>query len=192
MVGNALSVRTAANLSMKYKTINFVAFQIGWFACVLGGANSMPWLGPLVFLPIIAWHLYQADRPQQEIKLMLTALLIGVLFDQSLLSAGWLQYPAGPWPSNLLPVWMMALWPLFASTLNLSMHWLSGRMVVASLLGLIGGPLAYLAGMELGAMQFLQPEKLTVALAIGWAVIMPLLLLLSTRFNGFKPDMARE
>ena len=27
---------------------NAIAFQLGWFACVLGGANQMPWLGTLV------------------------------------------------------------------------------------------------------------------------------------------------
>ncbi|MEK9940662.1 MAG: DUF2878 family protein, partial [Methylotenera sp.] len=25
--------------------INFVLFQLAWFACVLGAANSQPWLG---------------------------------------------------------------------------------------------------------------------------------------------------
>ena len=24
---------------------NFLAFQIGWFACVLGGAHDLPWVG---------------------------------------------------------------------------------------------------------------------------------------------------
>lgn len=26
---------------------NFLAFQFGWFACVTGGANSVPWVGVL-------------------------------------------------------------------------------------------------------------------------------------------------
>jgi hypothetical protein len=27
--------------------VNFVAFQLGWFACVLGAAQGLPWLGPV-------------------------------------------------------------------------------------------------------------------------------------------------
>jgi hypothetical protein len=35
---------------------NFVAFQTGWFACVLGAANGMPWLGVIVAVLVVGWH----------------------------------------------------------------------------------------------------------------------------------------
>jgi len=38
--------------------LNFILFQIAWFACVLGAANAMPWLGVLVTVVILIWHLY--------------------------------------------------------------------------------------------------------------------------------------
>ncbi len=34
--------------------LNFAAFQIGWFACVLGAANGFPWLGPVVVAAVVA------------------------------------------------------------------------------------------------------------------------------------------
>ena len=33
---------------------NFILFQIGWFACVPGGANDRPWLGAGIVLAIVA------------------------------------------------------------------------------------------------------------------------------------------
>ncbi len=37
--------------------LNFVAFQLGWFACVLGAANALPWLGPVVVATVVSLHL---------------------------------------------------------------------------------------------------------------------------------------
>ena len=58
---------------------NFITFQLGWFACVLGAANGMPWIGPAVCLPILALHLAWAARPVAEINLMAAALVFGLL-----------------------------------------------------------------------------------------------------------------
>ncbi|MFZ0468432.1 MAG: DUF2878 family protein, partial [Thiogranum sp.] len=46
---------------------NALAFQLGWFACVLGGANQLPWAGTLVAVLIAAWHLSRAQRPGREL-----------------------------------------------------------------------------------------------------------------------------
>ena len=165
--------------------LNIACFQLGWFACVLGAAQSMPWIGPLVAVPVIALHLYQADNSRLEIVLMLIAAFVGSLFDQSLLSLGLIKFTSGSMHGYLLPLWMVTLWLLFATTLNVSLRWMRGRPVVAVLFGVVGGPLAYMGGVKLGAMQFLQPTPLLIALAIGWGIFMPALLWLSTRLDGF-------
>ncbi len=46
--------------------VNFVAFQAGWFACVLSAANGRPWLGVLVVGLIVALHLRTARRAQSR------------------------------------------------------------------------------------------------------------------------------
>ena len=40
---------------MMKKIINLTLFQIAWFAAVLGAANDVPWLGPLVMVPVLVW-----------------------------------------------------------------------------------------------------------------------------------------
>ena len=56
------------------------------------------------------------------------------------------------------------------------------------MLGGIAGPLAYLAGVKLGAMVFLQPLAATIALAVGWALAMPWLAWMASRLDGFEPE----
>jgi hypothetical protein len=167
------------------KTIgNFVTFQIGWFACVLGAANGMPWLGPVVCLPIIALHLATAGRPGPEINLMAAALAIGVVMDSLLVISGWLAYENGMLLGGMAPYWILAIWVLFASTLNVSMRWLRGRYLLAAVFGAVGGPLSYLAGAKLGAVELVNASAALVALGVIWAFTMPALMRLAERFDG--------
>ena len=70
---------------------NAIAFQLGWFACVLGGANQLPWLGTLVAILIVYWHLNQAQRPGRELTLLAVVGALGALWDSLLVAAGWLE-----------------------------------------------------------------------------------------------------
>jgi hypothetical protein len=170
---------------MSLKLINFVLFQLGWIACVWGGAHALPWLGVACTLPILYWHLRQALLPTQEIKLLLLAMIIGGLFDQTMLTFNLVSYPQSAWPDGLLPVWMLCLWLLFASTLNVSLRWLRASMPLAAVFGLIGGPLAYLAASRIGAVTLSPGYPSWLALALAWACLTPLLLWLAARFDGY-------
>ena len=79
------------------------------------------------------------------------------------------------------------MWVLFATTLNLSLSFLKGRPLVAAAMGFVAGTLAYLGGAKLGGITFIDQTSALIALAVGWAVIMPLLTLLAERFNGVAP-----
>ena len=166
--------------------VNFVAFQFGWFACVLGAAHGLPWLGPVVVALVVALHLTTARRPMSELYLVLAAMGIGLLVDSLLLATEWLQYPVGLWLPGLAPYWIISMWALFATTLNVSMGWMRGRPVVTVLMGAIGGPLSYLAGEKLGAIELTQPIHALAALSLAWALAMPLLMRLSARFDGVR------
>ncbi|ACT50552.1 DUF2878 domain-containing protein [Methylovorus glucosotrophus] len=170
---------------MFLKVINFVLFQLGWMACVWGGAHGLPWLGVACTLPILYWHLRQALLPGQETRLLLLAMVMGGLFDQALLTLELVSYPASAWPAGLLPLWMLCLWLLFASTLNVSLRWLRGSMPLAAVFGLIGGPLAYLAASRIGAVTLASGYLPWLVLALAWAILTPLLLWLSIRFDAY-------
>lgn len=166
--------------------INLAASEAGWFACVSGAANGMPWLGPLVVLGLILFHLRLSKRPGPEIRLILSVVLIGLVADSLLVATGLVSYPTGTWLEGFAPYWILAMWALFATTLNVTFKWLRGRYVLAAVLGAIGGPLAYLAGKELGAITFDEQTLALCALAVIWAVAMPLLMKLSVRMDGMS------
>ena len=75
--------------------LNVIAFQFGWFACVLGAAHDQPWLGSAVVAVLVAVHLATAIRPAVEVRLVAAALVIGVLWETLLLAGGWIEYPTG-------------------------------------------------------------------------------------------------
>jgi len=171
--------------------LNFAAFQVGWFACVLGAANGQPWVGLPVVGLAIALHLLLAKRPGQEARLIGVAILTGLVADSLLASSGWLRY-ASPAPAEgLAPYWILAMWALFATTLNVSMGWLKGRTGLAVLLGAVFGPLSYMAGRRLGALEFIDFQAGTLALALAWAIAMPLLMLAAARFDGTRGSVSR-
>jgi hypothetical protein len=172
--------------------INILAFQIGWFACVLGAAHGMPAMGSLTALAIVGVHLARAANFRSELMLVALSGLIGLLADTLLILFGLIQYASGLLFENIAPHWIVAMWMIFATTLNISFRWLRGRPILAALLGAAAGPLAYAGGSGLGAATFPQgacPGLLGVALV--WALAMPALIWISERYDGIaRPDAA--
>lgn len=163
--------------------VNFIGFQIGWFACVLGAANDKELLGMIIALGIVIYHVVAQADPINELKLVLVAVVIGLFWETWVLSFSILRYPSHPEALFWAPTWLIMMWALFATTINLSMGWLKGRWVLAVLMGAIFGPLAFVAGEKLGAVVFLDLILSMIVLAIGWGLLMPLLLWLAERIN---------
>ncbi len=164
--------------------VNILAFQIGWLACVWGGASHRPWLGTATAAVIIALHLWRAAHPRRELVLIVIAGALGLAWDSVLVSAGLVSYPSGVLLDGTAPHWIVALWMTFATTLNVSLRWLKDRPLPGALLGAVAGPAAYWAGSRLGGIEFLEPLPATVALAFGWAVALPVLMACAKRFDG--------
>jgi len=166
--------------------VNFIAFQFGWLSSVIGAARDMPWLGPVVFLAVLLVHLKQARRPDLELGLVIACGVIGTWFDSLLVAAGWVVYPSGQFMPFMAPYWIITMWMLFATTLNRSMGWLRGRLLLAAVLGAVAGPASYVAGQKLGGIVFVEPVAALALLASGWALLMPVLMVLAERLDGFR------
>ncbi len=170
--------------------LNFVGFKLGWLACVLGGANGWPLAGTAVALAIVLLHVALAAAPGRELTLILIAGAIGAAWDSMLAASGLLIYATGAPFAVAAPYWIVAMWLLFATLLNKSLRWLHGRLWLAAAFGAVGGPLAFYAGHRLGAVDFADPRAALVALSVGWALIMPLLVVLAQRLDGTEPRAA--
>lgn len=164
--------------------INVAAFKLGWLSSVFGGAQQLPWLGPAVVLMAVSLHLFFARKPATELTLIFICGLMGAVFDSVLVAAGWVTYPSGLVSEVLAPYWIVGMWMLFATTLNVSLKWLRQQPLLAAAIGLVAGPLSYLGGHKLGGMEFLNQTVALTALAVGWAMMMPVLMHVAQRFDG--------
>ena len=162
----------------------FILGQAGWFACVLGASSGKAYLGIALVIVLVVAHLLRATRAAPEIKLIAAVLIIGGSWESALLFLGLLSYPTSGDTHGIAPLWLLALWGLFAAQFNTTYRWLKKRLLIGALLGAFAGPLSFRAGAALGALQFVKPLPATVALAIGWACLLPLIIILSRRWDG--------
>lgn len=190
MMGRLRNPAAAPGPSRKLVWLNFGVFQIVWMGAVLSAAHGEPLLGCGLIALAVAWHLKVAPAPRQEIKLIALVSLIGLAFECLRMLQADVIYPSGQ-PVDWLPAyWLIALWALLATTLNLSLRWLHAYPGISAFFGLFGGPLAFMAGARLGAATFVNQQQALLSLAVGWFVLMPALVRLSRRCDGFAPQGA--
>jgi hypothetical protein len=159
--------------------LNFVGYQLVWFVAVLG-AGAGHWQPALwAGATFAALQLWFSRMRQGDLRLVAVALALGLLIDGLLARSAWLHYAvASPaLPPGGAPLWILVLWVSFALTLNHSLQWLAAHRSWAILLGVIGGPLAYLGAARLsGAVTFGTPAWPALAvLAVGWGIAMAVL-----------------
>ena len=169
---------------MKPLVINLTLFKAGWLAAVLTAAATLPALGTAAIAVVIAIHLYRSDQRRAEIRLLGASALIGIVWESVLVQAGILSYTTGVFAAGVAPYWIVAMWLLFATTLNVGMRWLRRNWMVAAVAGAVGGPLSFLAGQKAGAVVFTNPVTALVVISAGWAVILPLLVHLADVFEA--------
>ena len=61
--------------------VNYALYQIGWFACVLGGASHRPWTGCLIALTLVGVHLTRSLERSIEVRLMALATAVGAIVE---------------------------------------------------------------------------------------------------------------
>ena len=77
---------------------------------------------------VVAWHLARAGSPARELGLVPSRWLMGAVFETLLVQGGCLRFDGGALLAGAAPVWMVALWANFATTLNVSLRALRGRL----------------------------------------------------------------
>lgn len=164
--------------------LSLALFNGGWFCCVLGAAYGFPWLGPLYVSVWLVWKVAGTRSKSGEALFILLAAIVGYTLDSTLFLAGMLletgQDSFG-WPA---PLWMVCLWANLAGALGGCPGFLKKRYILGCAAGVIGGPMAYFSGRQLGAIDLADPLVASLAaIAAEWAIAMPLLLFLDARLS---------
>lgn len=168
--------------------INLIGFQLCWFLCVAYG-ESMVLVVPLLWIalqPVLLNNLLasknamNSSRLSGEYLLVLAAVFAGCVIEYGLAYAGvWAE------PSTItVPLWLIALWALFAGCIYHSFAWLQGRYLLAAALAAISAPLSYIAGAALNQHYELAAGWFPLVLIGGvWSLIMPSMLYLARRLE---------
>ena len=153
----------------KKQIINFLLFQAGWFACVLGGDQT----ALITTLVILIIHLRWIGQWRLEREILAVSLLLGSAIDSCLGNFDILIFSG---EGRLLPIWLACLWLLFGTTLRHSFDWTREHRLLGAMLGMIGGPASYYAGTKLTDVSLMEPAWLTLLiLSAIWAVVIPVL-----------------
>ena len=166
---------------MNSMLVNLTLFKAGWLASVFAAAASVPLAGTAVIGIAVAVHLLRSGQPRDELRLLALAAAIGFLWESLLVSAGIVQYGTSAVIAGIAPYWIVAMWVLFATTLNVGMRWLRKSLLLAVAFGAIGGPMSFLAGEKIGAVSFADTSTALFAIGLGWAIFLPLLVRFSAR-----------
>lgn len=153
--------------------INVIGFQIGWFSCVLMAARGTPAIGALIALCIVSYAIISAPDKRASIDTLIIVSVTGSIWDSALTNAGLLVFDSGIFSSYFAPYWIITMWLLFSTTLNVSLRWLYNRPMLSALLGFVLGPLAYQGGAALGAVEIPDDLLTNTVIAAGWAIILP-------------------
>lgn len=167
--------------------INIVAFQAAWLALVLGAANGDTAVGFAAAIVAIGLHLFRSPARFEELKLIAAATVIGLVAESAILAIGVVAYAApGPLPW-FPPSWLVVMWAVFATTLNVTFRPLRSWTLGAAFVGFTVVPLAYLVGAKLGGMTLAAPTVRSLSLiGLAWLVALPLLFFLARRFDGWR------
>lgn len=170
---------------MPANTINYLLYQIGWFACIFGAAWQQELAGVFIAILLTSAHLWLSSDRDVEVRLVATALLVGTVVES-------VQAAAGTYTSTTVfdlggnqPIWLLTLWAQFAITFRYCLRGVLRRPWAALLFGACGGPLAFLAADRLGALTLLPPlgEGL-LRISAAWTIALLLFSWVTRRWSG--------
>lgn len=172
-------------------TLNAVGYQSVWAAAVLGAGAGHALAGPAAAAVFIVSQWALSPVPRRDLLLVGASAALGMAVDSAQAAAGLFAFQAGIAPAWLCPPWLLAIWAAFGTTLNGCMRWLKGRPWLGVAVGAVGGPLAYWAGVRLGAITLQAPLPVVLAAwAAVWAAVLPVLAAIAARLGERGKDPA--
>jgi len=155
-------------LGVKKILINLALFQIGWFVCVMGGD-----IYAVIFtIAALFIHNWLVLSNFVEWKLIGIVVVVGCLWDMLMAQTGVIQY--GDTLVLGIPLWLVCLWVLFATTFMHGLFWMNRHLLLAVIFAAVLGPASYWLGSNLTDAELGLPLMTSMLImAIGWALLFP-------------------
>lgn len=153
---------------MKKNILNILVFQIGWLLCVIGG-NLVAMI--YTALALLFHHRFIVTQAS-EWRILLLIALGGLLLDSFMVAIGVMHFNVNDFAG--LPIWLMCLWLLFATTFQHGLGWLRRYLWLATLAAALFGPMSYWLGANLTEASIATPVPTSLAImAMAWALLFP-------------------
>jgi len=153
---------------MKKIILNLLIFQVGWLVCVLGGN-----VYALIYTPLaLAFHHWFVLSRASEWPVVAMITATGCLWDALMAFSGVINYDN----TDLLglPIWLICLWVLFATTFHHSLRWLASHLWLAAIFAAVFGPFSYWAGSQMSDANIGLPLiSSLLIIAAGWSLLFP-------------------
>jgi len=159
--------------NISFLIFNFLGLQITWAACAYGATHSFALLGAIIGCIYIILHMIFTPNRIVDALTLLSLTMIGVCLDYLNMKLGIISFRSNE--IGFIPVWLIILWGVFSLMIPHSLHWLSSKPILASILGGICGSFSYWLGHKLGAITLSDPLLLNVLIYfIEWTIYIPL------------------
>ncbi len=156
---------------------NLICYYIVWFVSILSAAHGYAWTGISVALGITCLQIILFKEPKKPLLIFMTLLTTcGWVIDTLLIHYGLLYCHANPFRLSLSPPWMLGLWLNFSFIVYSYLRPYFTNTWLMSLLSFFGFPIAYYAGVALGAAELPKGYVGLLVLSIVWSITLPTLL----------------
>lgn len=161
--------RYLSNASFLKAIANAGLFQVGWWVCILA---PLEW----AVATVVAYLFIHAKwlLPSNTWKHIVRIVVIGCAIDSFLAFSGVLNLGD---QRAVIPLWLVAIWIMFAPCFFLSLRFLHKQPFVAGAFGAVGGAFAYFGGATIRPDISLGEPLLQsiLILALVWAAFIPLI-----------------
>jgi uncharacterized membrane protein len=162
-----------------------IVFYAGWWGLVSLVSKGHHEYAPLIALSCAGINLYLDQHRRGEFRWLVVGTLLGFLLDSFLQACGVISFAHSI--GRLAPLWITSLWLLFVSSFE-SFNSLKNKLWVCAILGAVGGPLSYSAGILFKVLNYGDPESLMITLhVVCWAILFPLMIRLREKVKSPLP-----
>ena len=160
-------------------------YQLTWLMCVFGEVLYQSFLPGLIAGVIFLFLVFVNSKNKKRFFYIIFLIsIIGYLFDSAVVNLRIYEFNTSL-KIGLLPIWMLVLWPSFATLFDEILVFLSKYKLVALILSGSLGPLTYYAGYPLGLINIDNFIFFFVVMITFWILLMLFYLnfLLRIKFN---------
>ena len=147
-------------------------YQLTWLMCVFGEVlyqSFFPGLiSGIIFLFLV---LINSKNKRRFFYIIFLISIIGYLFDSIIVNLKIYEFNTSL-KIGVLPIWMLVLWPSFASLFDEIFTFLKKYKLIAIILSAILGPLTYYSGSPLGLINVTNFKLFFLLMISFWLLLM--------------------